>query len=203
MDVDNRISHIAVGADGSGTTFRRILEACRNRETEADVAVLFANKADIGAVTIARAWEIPVVVLSGTRDERDAQLTHALTETFAPIDLICLAGYLRLFPVNLVGQFRGRILNSHPAVDLERFGGKGMYGTHVTAAELDAGVTETGSTIHFVDEHYDTGAIITQSSVRVEPDDTAESLLARKLPIERKLYIRAIRQVLENGSIID
>lgn len=198
MNFEKRKARLAVGADGSGTTFRRILDACESGELNAEVAVLFTSKSeDIGAAEIARTHGVPVVFLTGTRDERTAQLSDSLMHRYGVIDLICLAGYVRLFPANLVGHFRGRILNSHPAIDLERFGGKGMYGTHVTEAEIEAGLSETGSTIHFVDEEYDTGKIVLQSRVPVIPGDSAASLLARKLPVERELYIQAIKKVLE------
>lgn len=134
MNIENDKARLAVGADGSGTTFKRILEACASGELNAEVIVLFSSRGDIGAIDIAREHHVPSVVLAGKRDERSAQLTEALTVTYAPIELICLAGYLRLFPENLVRLFPRRILNSHPAIDLERFGGKGMYGTHVTEA---------------------------------------------------------------------
>ena len=193
-------NRIAIGADGSGTTFAAIVEACRAGRIPAELVLLFSNKETCGAAEKARAWNIPVVVLQGTVVQREIQLSNVLEQDFAPLDLVCLAGYLRLIPKSVLGQFPRKILNSHPALDLMRFGGKGMFGTHVTKAELAAGLQESGSTIHVVSEEYDRGDIILQSHtlVPVLPDDTPETFLARKLPQERALYIEAIRMLLEH-----
>jgi phosphoribosylglycinamide formyltransferase 1 len=192
---------IAIGADGAGTTFEEIRKAHKARRLRnSKIVLLFTNKETCGAVEYARRHHIPIVVLRGSGEARETQLLHALTRYFAPIDLICLAGYLRLVPQSVVDAFPRRIINSHPALDLVRFGGKGMYGTRVTAAEIEAGIKKTGSTIHFVDEEYDAGDIILQThpSVSILPNDTAETLLTRKLARERELYIRAIQKILSS-----
>lgn len=192
-------NRIAIGADGSGTTFAAIASACREGRIPAEVILLFTNREACGAADKARAWHVPVIALHGTPVQREAQLLDALGKEFAPLDLICLAGYLRLVPASIVRQFHRKILNSHPALDMERFGGKGMFGAHVTAAELSAGLQESGSTIHIVSEEYDRGGIVLQSHtlVPVIPGDTPEAFLAHKLHGEHALYIEAIRMILE------
>lgn len=191
---------IAVGADGSGTTFAAIVEACRSGRLPAEVVLLFTNRPQAKVVERAEAFGIPVLVLRGDAAAREEQLLRALTVEYAPIDLVCNAGYLRLVPASVVAAFRNRYLNSHPALDLVRFGGKGMYGEHVAAAVIKAGEKYTGSTIHIVDEQYDHGPIVLQSRelIPVLPDDTPESLLARQLPGERELYLEAIELLLSD-----
>jgi len=115
------------------------------------------------------------------------------------IELVVLAGYLRLVPADVVAHYRGRILNIHPAL-LPDFGGPGMYGHHVHEAVLASGVRLTGPTVHFVDERFDNGPIIAHLPIRVLPTDTAESLASRVLEIEHELYPRIIEAVAD-GSI--
>ena len=103
------------------------------------------------------------------------------------VEVIFLAGYLRLIPSEVVHRFRRRILNIHPAL-LPSFGGKGMYGMRVHQAVVDAGESMTGATVHYVDEEYDRGTIIGQSRVPVEPGDSPEVVAARVLKIEHRLY---------------
>jgi folate-dependent phosphoribosylglycinamide formyltransferase PurN len=112
------------------------------------------------------------------------------------VDVILLAGYVRLVPAAVVARYRGRMLNVHPAL-LPAFGGKGMYGRRVHAAVLESGAGETGATVHFVDEHYDRGPVVAQRRVPVLPDDTPESLAARVLAVEHELYPAAVDHVCE------
>ena len=110
------------------------------------------------------------------------------------VEVIFLAGYLRLIPSEVVHRYRRRILNIHPAL-LPSFSGKGMYGMRVHQAVVDAGVSMTGATVHYVDEEYDRGTIIGQWKVPVEPDDSAEVVAARVLEIEHRLYPLAAEHV--------
>jgi folate-dependent phosphoribosylglycinamide formyltransferase PurN len=123
------------------------------------------------------------------------------------VDLIVLAGYLRLVPRSVVGAYRGRIINVHPAL-LPAFGGAGMYGQRVHSAVIEEGARVSGATVHFVDEQYDRGPIIAQWPVPVLPDDTAATLGARVLRVEHLLLPRAACAVArgrvhldENGQI--
>ncbi|MFI5246760.1 MAG: formyltransferase family protein, partial [Gemmatimonadales bacterium] len=101
-------------------------------------------------------------------------------------------GYLRLVPPEVTERWRGRIVNIHPAL-LPRFGGPGMYGRRVHEAVIAAGDRESGATVHHVDHVYDRGAIIAQERVPVEPGDTPDSLAARVLAAEHRLYPRTIQ----------
>ena len=113
---------------------------------------------------------------------------------FADIDLIALAGYLRLVPAAVLKRYPDRIVNIHPAL-LPKHGGKGMYGSNVHRAVLAAGESVSGATVHYVNENYDEGRIIAQREVPVLPDDTPESLAARVLAVEHLLYPDALEQV--------
>jgi phosphoribosylglycinamide formyltransferase/phosphoribosylglycinamide formyltransferase-1 len=110
------------------------------------------------------------------------------------VDLVSLAGYLRLVPLDVVDRFRGRIVNVHPAL-LPAFGGTGMFGARVHQAVLDAGATVSGVTVHFVDQAYDRGPVIAQWPVPVLAGDTAASLAARVLRVEHVLYPAAVNAV--------
>ncbi len=117
-----------------------------------------------------------------------AEMIATLEE--AGIEVIFLAGYLRLVPAPVVQRWGGRILNIHPAL-LPAFGGAGMWGNHVHAAVLEAGVRVSGATVHLVDEAYDRGQILAQWPVEVRGDDTPETLAARVIAVEHRLYPRA------------
>jgi formyltetrahydrofolate-dependent phosphoribosylglycinamide formyltransferase len=114
------------------------------------------------------------------------------------VDLIVLAGYLRLVPRSVIGAYRGRIINIHPAL-LPAFGGQGMYGKRVHAAVLASGRRESGCTVHLVDEEYDRGPILAQRRVPVLPDDTVESLAARVLEAEHQLLPAVVREAARRG----
>jgi formyltetrahydrofolate-dependent phosphoribosylglycinamide formyltransferase len=110
----------------------------------------------------------------------------------AQVDLVCLAGFMRLLPPPVVHAYAGRVMNIHPAL-LPLFGGKGMYGEHVHRAVLESGMKVSGCTVHFVDESYDTGPIILQRCVPVEEEDTWETLAARVLAQEHQAYVQAVK----------
>jgi phosphoribosylglycinamide formyltransferase-1 len=117
------------------------------------------------------------------------------------IDLIALAGYLRLLPGKVVATYRNKIINVHPA-PLPQFGGTGMYGRRVHEAVLASGVSTTGVTVHFVDEQYDHGDVIAHWPVVVNPDDTADSLAARVLAAEHVLFPRIVDLVAALSSAV-
>lgn len=180
----------AVFASGSGSNFQAILDA----EGAAGAAhpwrtvLLISDRDGAGALARASAAGVAtrVIPVSGRdADEVGAETLAALQD--ARVDVIYLAGYLRLVPAAVVARYRRRILNIHPAL-LPSFGGKGMWGRHVHEAVLAAGARVTGPTVHFVDERYDEGNILAQWPVPVRADDTPESLAARVLRAEHRLY---------------
>lgn len=178
---------VAVLASGGGTNLQALLDAC-GPAAPARVTRVVSNRADAAALERARAAGIPAVVL---RDPADAaELLAALGDA----DLVVLAGYLKLIPAAAVARFPRRMINIHPAL-LPAFGGPGMYGHRVHAAVLASGATESGATVHYVDEQYDRGPIIAQRTVPVLPGDTAETLAARVLAVEHELLPQVVLEL--------
>lgn len=184
---------LAVFASGRGSNFEAILDAIQKKKLPAEVALLVSNKPSAGALETAKTQSIPTHIHRrkdyATPDSYSKGLVGALEG--AGVNFIVLAGYLAMIPPEVVQAYRHRIINIHPSM-LPSFGGKGMYGLNVHKAVLDYGARWTGVTVHFVDELYDTGPVILQEPVRVEPDDTPESLAARVLKTEHTLYPRVI-----------
>jgi len=189
-----RSLRIAVFVSGRGSNFRAILDAKDQKELSVDVALLVSNKASAGALETAAQRNIPTHVHRradfDTPEAYAQRLLAVLRE--AEINVIVLAGYLAMIPSEIVQVYRHRIINIHPSL-LPAFGGKGMYGLNVHKAVLNYGARWTGVTVHFVDESYDTGPVIMQEPVRVEADDTPESLAARVLKTEHTLYPHVLR----------
>ena len=171
------MKNIAIFASGEGTNAESIITYFRRPGSKAAVTLVITNRSDAGVVGRAEALGVDCTIM--TRDEfRDTDSLLAMLDRHK-IDIIVLAGFLLMIPPALVDRYRGRIVNIHPAL-LPAFGGKGMYGRHVHEAVVASGATETGITIHHVNEHYDDGDIIFQASVPVEPADTPDDV-ARKV----------------------
>jgi formyltetrahydrofolate-dependent phosphoribosylglycinamide formyltransferase len=186
----------AVFASGGGTNFQALLDHQKPRGAWS-IVLLVADREDAGAIERAVAASVPSAVIP-TRGREARAVARETLQCLARhrIDLILLAGYVRLVPPEVVSRYRGRMLNIHPAL-LPAFGGKGMYGKHVHTAVLAAGEKESGATVHFVDEIYDQGAIVAQRRVPVLASDTPETLAARVLAAEHELYPAAVDHVCE------
>jgi formyltetrahydrofolate-dependent phosphoribosylglycinamide formyltransferase len=183
-------TRIAVLASGRGSNLIALADyldlagAARSGE----VVLVASDRGDAAALDVARERGMQTgTLLAGTGHA--ASLAALLREH--AIDLIVLAGYVRLVPTEVVRSYHGRIVNVHPAL-LPAFGGQGMYGMHVHRAVLASGARVSGATVHFVDEHYDQGPIIAQWPVPVFGDDTEHSLAARVLHVEHLLFPRAV-----------
>jgi phosphoribosylglycinamide formyltransferase 1 len=182
--------NIAILASGEGTTLQAVLDACTSGRLPARVAVVISNNAAAGALRRARAAGVPARHLSAASAGGAGPLDLALSETLREFasDWVLLAGYMKqLGPVTLA-RFAGRIINTHPAL-LPEFGGRGMFGANVHRAVLAAGRRTSGASVHWVDENYDTGAVIAQVPVPVESGDSADSLAQRVQAAERELVI--------------
>lgn len=174
-------------ASGGGSNLQALLDAL-GPGAPARVTRVVSDRADAGALERARRAGLPTTVL---RDPTDAaELLAALADT----DLVVLAGYLKLVPAPVVARFRDRTINIHPAL-LPRFGGPGMYGRRVHEAVLASGATESGATVHYVDEHFDRGPIIAQRTVPVRADDSADTLARRVLAAEHELLPRVVLEL--------
>lgn len=196
--------NLAVFASGGGSNLGAILGAMGDGLLPARVVLLVTDRPGIGAIALAERAGVPVFTCA-PRDfaGEDAYADALLTELTAHgADFIALAGFLKKIPRRLVEAYRDRILNIHPAL-LPAFGGHGLYGRRVHEAVLASGVSTTGATVHLVDEHYDTGPIVAQAVVPVEPGDTPESLAARVLSAEHRLYPETLRAFAEGRVAIE
>lgn len=182
-------SRIAVLASGGGSNLQAILDYldALGERRAGDVVLVASNRADAGALERAARREIPTAVLA-----RPSSLDDLLSDN--GVDLVVLAGYVRLVPPEIVARYEGRIVNIHPAL-LPAFGGPGMYGQRVHRAVIESGARVSGATVHFVNEIYDRGRIIAQWPVPVFATDDAGTLAARVLRVEHLLYPRVVHGV--------
>jgi len=194
-------TRLAVLASGRGSNLRALHEylSRSGRESAAQLALVLSDHADAGALSFARSRDIATAAIDGGTMGGDRLLAQLSSHR---IDLVVLAGYMRLVPEVVVHAYRGRIVNVHPAL-LPAFGGRGMYGTRVHAAVIAAGARVSGATVHFVDERYDHGAIIAQWPVPVLSGDTPQALAARVLRVEHALYPPAVLAVAQERIALD
>ena len=178
-------------ASGSGSNAEKIMEHFQN-STKAKVALVASNKAD--AFVLERAKKFGVPSFTFTRKEMDAGvLLQKLQEE--KIDWVILAGFLLKIPEDLIRAFPDHMVNIHPAL-LPKYGGKGMYGSLVHEAVKTAGDTETGITIHLVNEQYDEGKIIFQAATSVTHDDTPDTIAEKVHALEHRYYPEVIESLL-------
>jgi phosphoribosylglycinamide formyltransferase-1 len=183
-------------ASHGGSNMQAIIDACKSGKLQASPAVVISNNSDSGAIGRAKTEGVPYYYLSGKTHPGPGELDDAILDAFLrhSVDIVVLAGYMKKLGPKILTHFRGRILNVHPAL-LPKFGGEGMFGIHVHEAVIAAGEKESGVTIHFVDEQYDTGVILAQTRVPVMPDDTPETLAARVLEQEHILYAETLQRI--------
>ncbi len=184
---------IGVLASGGGTTLQAIMDACEGGGLDAKIVTVISNNSQSGAAKRARNHDLPFVHLSGQTHPGSGQLDQVICAQLvdAGAELVMLAGYMKKLGARTLEAFKGRILNTHPAL-LPRFGGQGMYGNRVHQAVLDAGETVTGITIHHVDGEYDAGPQFAQVEVPVEPGDTVDSLADRVQARERLFLVETL-----------
>jgi phosphoribosylglycinamide formyltransferase-1 len=190
---------LGVLASGGGTNLQAIIDRCRNTSIPAQIAVVIANNPDAGALDRARQAGIPARCINhrdfSGREAFDTALVTALQE--AEVDLVVLAGFMRIITRVMLEAFPLRIINIHPAL-LPAF-----PGLHVQQQAIDYGARFSGCTVHYVDGGVDTGPIIIQAVVPVLPGDTADSLAARILEQEHSIYPRAIQLIAEGRVRVD
>ena len=185
---------VAVLISGRGSNMMALVEAAKAVDYPAEISLVVSNRPDAGGLGRARAAGVATAVVDHTAfgEDREA-FEHALDTQLRAhrIELLCLAGFMRLLTPWFVARWSGRLLNLHPAL-LPRF--KGLD-THRRA--LAAGVTRHGATVHFVVPEMDSGPIVTQAEVPVFADDTEETLAARVLDAEHRIYPQALRALAE------
>jgi phosphoribosylglycinamide formyltransferase-1 len=188
---------IAVFASGSGSNFQALADAVHNRTLEADIQLLVCDQPGAKVIERARKLNIPVYAFVPRTFESKAAFEQDIVNELKryDIDFIALAGYMRLIGEVLLDAFEGRIINIHPSF-LPSFPGKDAIGQ-----ALEAGVSETGVTIHFVDSGMDTGPIIEQVKIPVSPGDTRDTLQQKVQQAEHTLYPAVLHKLLQKDTI--
>jgi len=193
--LDNiKTKNIAIFASGSGTNAEQIILHFKESKL-GKVKLLLSNKSNAYALVRAENHNVPTYVF--TRDEfynTDKIINLLQTEE---IDLVVLAGFLWLVPINLIRAFPDKMINIHPAL-LPKYGGKGMYGMFVHQSVIDSGDSESGISIHYVNEKYDEGKIIFQARCEVTKEDTAESLAQKIHQLEYEYFPKVIEELIIN-----
>jgi len=183
--------NIAVLASGSGSNAENIIKYFKNSE-KITVKLIISNKSD--AYVLERAKNLNVKSIFLNKDELANQNTMLNLLSDHKIDLIVLAGYLKLIPEFLIDAFPNRIINIHPAL-LPKYGGKGMYGMNVHKAVVENKETETGISIHYVNAKYDDGNIIAQFNCKLDKNDTAEDVAAKIHILEMENFPKVIETI--------
>jgi len=183
-------------ASGGGTNMQAILDACGDGSLCGEARVVIGNNSKSGALRRARDADIACCHLSSHTHADPTELDAAICDTLKnhEVQVVCLVGYMKLLGPRTLQAFRGHILNIHPGL-LPRHGGQGFYGQRVHEAVLAAGDTESGATVHVVDEVYDNGPVVTQARVPVKSGDTPETLAKRVLELEHRLFPETLQKI--------
>ena len=184
--------HIAIFASGAGTNARKIIEYFENKGLRIKVSLIVCNVPGAGVLEIAKEKGIPSLIINKA-DFTATGYVESLQN--ADINFIVLAGFLWKVPEVLVRAYPKAIINIHPAL-LPKYGGKGMYGARVHQAVIAAGEKESGISIHWVNEHYDEGAIIFQAKCSIDANDTADTLANKIYALEHAHFAPTIEKLL-------
>lgn len=196
---------IAVFASGRGSNFESILNSIESGKIKnTEIVCVLSNNSDAGALEFAKSKNIPTIHISRQQYTTDNDFASSLIKKLDEfeVNFIVLAGYMKILSPVIVRKFKNRIINIHPAL-LPKFGGKGMYGIHVHEAVIASGDKISGATVHIVDEEYDHGLILMQETVNVDENETAETLAAKVLKVEHKIYPEVVRLFSESKVKIE
>ncbi|MGE5605818.1 MAG: phosphoribosylglycinamide formyltransferase, partial [Bacteroidota bacterium] len=198
------MKRIGVLVSGGGSNLQAIIDSIKAGRIGAEIAVVIGNKPGVFALERAASHGIPAIVIDHREYSSVLEYTKAIVNSLGKyqVDLVCLAGFLRILDRMLTDAYPNRVLNIHPAL-LPAFGGKGMYGHHVHEAVIASGAKYSGATVHMVTPKTDVGPIVLQGIVEVSDIDTPESLAEKVLKIEHRIYPEAIKLVLEEKVVIE
>jgi phosphoribosylglycinamide formyltransferase-1 len=191
--------NLAFLASNNGSSMRAILAAIERRELSSRGVLAVSNRRSAPALEIAAQHGLPTLVIQTASDPEGADQTLARALQEAGADLVILSGYLRKLGPATLSTFDRRILNIHPAL-LPKHGGAGMYGRRVHEAVVAAREHVSGASVHIVDSEYDHGAVLAQVEAPVLPDDTAETLEARVMACEPRLFVETLQRI-EKGEL--
>lgn len=190
---------LAVFVSGRGSNLKAILEHSELKNL-IKIAVVFSDKVECGAFEIARKYGIETKVIGKGDNKISSENLLGFLKNYN-LDLIVLAGYLKLVPVDVVKEFENRIINIHPAL-LPSFGGKGMYGMNVHNSVFNSSAKVSGATVHFVNTEYDKGKIIAQRCVDISDVNSPEEIADRVLKIEHQILPEVIKAFAEKRIFI-
>ncbi len=185
------MKQLVIFASGNGSNAENLIRHFQ-RSGRATVAAVFCNRPGAGVVDRARRLGVPVEIIN--RETLHSGHVASELDKINP-DLIILAGFLMMMPGSIISAFPNKIINIHPAL-LPKFGGKGMYGDNVHRAVLESGERETGITLHYVDEHYDSGDVIFQAKTDIAAGATAESIAESVRRLEMEYFPIVVDQIL-------
>lgn len=191
-----QMKRLAIFASGTGSNAKRLIDYFSGNK-DISVVLLVSNRKEAGALEIARKAGIPAI--NFTKEEFYNSSTVLEKLIAEKIDFIVLAGFLIRVPDNILKAYENKIINIHPAL-LPDFGGKGMYGLNVHKAVIESGKSESGITIHLVNEHYDEGRILFQAKCPVLENDTAEMLAARVQELEHNYFPEAVERFIKEKT---
>lgn len=184
---------LGVMISGGGTNLQALIDACAAADYPAEIQVVISNRPDAKGLERAREAGIDAVAIDhkafDDRDSFEAEIHQCLKDY--EVQLVCLAGFMRILGTDFVGRWKDRMINIHPSL-LPSY-----KGLHTHARAIEDGVRFGGCTIHFVRPAMDDGPIIMQAAVPIEPDDTEDSLAAKVLTFEHKMYPAAVRMIAE------
>lgn len=194
---------IGVLISGGGTNLQALIDNTLNGNIEASIDLIISNKDSYGLKRGEKA-DIENLYIEPKDFDTEEEYNLRLIKEFKKrgIELIVLAGYLRILSKEFINKFKGRIINIHPSL-IPKFCGDGYYGERVHKAVLESGEEYTGATLHFVDEGVDTGPIILQKKVNVEKDETVETLQKKVLKLEHEIIVEGVRLFSEGKLKID
>lgn len=186
---------IGVLISGGGTNLQAVIDGCKNKSINGEVRVVISNKENAYGLERARNHNIKAIC-----EKDEDKIIEVLKEN--EIELVILAGYLKIVSPKLVNEYRNKIINIHPSL-IPAFCGKGYYGEKVHQGVIDYGAKVTGATVHFVDEGADTGPIIMQKTVEVKEDDDTKKLAKRVLEVEHEILTKSISMFCENKLTVN
>ena len=189
---------LGILVSGRGSNMTAILDACDRGYLSARVEVVISDNPNAGALVIAKERKINTIYfdepVSKNTELLDTSISQVLSD--CEVDLVLLAGYMKMIGPAVLSVFEGKILNVHPSL-LPKYGGKGLYGMNVHRAVISAREKRSGATIHLVNSDYDKGKILAQKSVIVDECDTPECLAKKVLKIEHMIYVQTLQKIIE------
>ncbi len=192
------MKRLGILVSGRGSNMTAIIDACEKGNLLANVEIVISNNPDAEALVTAKERKINAIHFDASVCENPELLDTSICNVLCDyeVDLVLLAGYMKIIGPMVLSMFEGKILNVHPSL-LPKYGGQGMYGINVHRAVINAGEEMSGATIHLINSHYDKGRILAQKSIIVDEYDTPETLAKKVLEIEHALYVETVHKIIE------